>query len=78
MISSRKKIISGKIILSTLEFNGKEIKYDAFITNYHIRFLNLIEGLTPEVKHTIKRSKELNDMYDCFLDFIIDSKTIVN
>lgn len=78
MISLREKIISGKIILNTLEFNGKEIKYDAFITSYHIRFLNLIDGLTPEIKHSIKKSKELNDMYDCFLDFIIDSKRIVD
>jgi hypothetical protein len=64
--------------LNTLEYNGKEVKYDAFITNYHICFLSIIEGLTPEAKHTIKKSKELNDMYDCFLDFIIDSKRIVN
>lgn len=78
MISLREKTISGKIILNTLEFNGKEIKYDAFITSYHIRFLNLIDGLTPEIKHIIKRSKELNDMYDCFLDFVIDSKRIVS
>ena len=72
------KDISGKTILNTLEFNGKEVKYDAFISSYHIKFLNLIDGLTPEIKHTIKRSKELNDMYDCFLDFIIDSKRIVS
>jgi hypothetical protein len=77
MISLRKKTISGKIILNTLEFNGKEVKYDAFITSYHIRFHSLIDGLTPEVKHKIKMSKELNDMYDCFLDFIIDSKRII-
>jgi hypothetical protein len=77
MISLRRKTISGKIILNTLEFNGKEIRYDAFITSYHIRFHSLIEGLTPEVKHIIKNSKELNDMYDCFLDFIIDSKRII-
>ena len=77
MISSKKKTISGKIILNTLEFNGKEVKYDAFITSYHIRFHSLIDGLTPEIKHTIKMSKELNDMYDCFLDFIIDSKRII-
>ena len=77
MISSRERIIFGKIILNTLEFNGKEVKYDAFITSYHIRFHNLIDGLTPEIKHTIKKSKELNDMYDCFLDFIIDSKRII-
>ena len=64
--------------MNTLEFNGKEVKYDAFIINHHIRFLNIIEGLTPEAKHIIKNSKELNDMYDCFLDFIIDSKRIVS
>lgn len=78
MISLRKKTISGKIILNTLEINGKEVKYDAFITSYHIRFLSIIEGLTPQTKHIIKKSKELNDMYDCFLDFVIDSKRIVS
>lgn len=44
-----------------------------FISRYSSLFNKFLAGLSNPTKEIIKRNKELNDLYDLFLDFIIDS-----
>jgi len=57
----------------------KELKevYDVsaslFISDFHIRFNKHLHELDNTTKHIIRNNKQLNQMYDLFIDFIIDS-----
>ena len=44
-----------------------------FILQYSELFNKKLAGLSDSTKHIIRNNKELNDLYDLFLDFIIDS-----
>ena len=65
----------GKIILNTL--SAKDAKHEAFITNYHVKCQDVLNRMGPEARKMIQSNKDLNDMYDIFLDFILDTRIIV-
>lgn len=44
-----------------------------FIAQYHTLFNKFITILDSDCKHMIRNHKQLNDMYDLVLDFVIDS-----
>jgi len=44
-----------------------------FINKYSVLFDRQLSELDDTTKHIIKNNKQLNAMYDLFLDFIIDS-----
>jgi hypothetical protein len=44
-----------------------------FLSRYNILFYKFLNTLDDSAKHLIKNNKKLNEMYDLFLDFIIDS-----
>lgn len=55
---------------------AKELKNTSsrlFISRYSELFNKYLAGLDSSSKHIIKNNKQLNDLYDLFLDFIIDS-----
>lgn len=45
-----------------------------FIAKYSETFHSKLDNISDCTKHLIKNHKELNDLYDLFLDFIIDSR----
>ena len=51
----------------------KEIKDEFLINEYNVKFNKMLHSLSDPTKKIIRNSKELNDLYDLFLDFIIDS-----
>lgn len=44
-----------------------------FITRYSELFNRHLARLDDSTKHIIRNNKQLNELYDLFLDFIIDS-----
>jgi hypothetical protein len=44
-----------------------------FITRYSELFNKQLASLNDSSKHIIRKNKQLNELYDLFLDFIIDS-----
>lgn len=44
-----------------------------FISKYNAQFYKFLESLDDNTKHMIRHNNKLNDMYDLFLDFVIDS-----
>jgi len=55
---------------------AKELKNTSsrlFITRYSDLFNRNLAKLDDSTKHIIRNNKQLNDLYDLFLDFIIDS-----
>jgi len=69
------KDISGSNILNMPR--AKDAKHEAFITNYHVKCQCIVNRMGPEARKMIQCNKDLNDMYDVFLDFILDSRAIV-
>jgi len=51
----------------------KEIKDELLITEYNVKFSKMLHSISDSTKSVIRKSKELNDLYDLFLDFIIDN-----
>lgn len=51
----------------------KEIKDELLITEYNVKFSKMLHSISDHTKSIIKNNKELNEWYDLFLDFIIDS-----
>lgn len=45
----------------------------AFILKYSAMFNNYLTKIDDNTKHLIKNNKQLNELYDLFLDYIIDS-----
>jgi len=56
---------------------GRKIKYEAFIHTYHNRFYTVMSRLSDATRDQIRSNKELDSIYDCFIDFIIDTKEVV-
>lgn len=59
--------------MSALKEEIKPFVDRLFIAQYHQQFNNLLNSLDNTSKHIIKGNKQLNQMYDLFLDYIIDS-----
>ena len=51
----------------------KEIIDSCFITKYSELFSGYLNKLTPQTRDLIRKNKELNELFDLFLDFCIDS-----
>jgi hypothetical protein len=49
-----------------------------FINEQQQKFQKFLASLDDVSKHVIKNNKQLNEMYDLFLDFIIDSNNILD
>jgi hypothetical protein len=49
-----------------------------FINEQQQKFQKFLASLDDVSKHIIKNNKQLNEMYDLFLDFIIDSNNILD
>lgn len=57
----------------TLKTLPSTITSKLFILQYSELFNRKLSSFSESTKHIIKNNKELNDLYDLFLDFIIDS-----
>lgn len=51
---------------------SKEIASNLFISQYCSKFNKFLTSIDSTSKHIIRNNKQLSDMYDLFLDFIID------
>lgn len=51
----------------------KGLSSSFFISKYSAMFEKKLNELDDTTKHIIKKNKQLNEVYDLFLDFIIDS-----
>ncbi|NBW58377.1 hypothetical protein EBR43_11515 [bacterium] len=47
--------------------------YRLFMVQYHEHFNHFLHLLDDSTKHLIRNNKQLNNMYDLFLDFVLDS-----
>lgn len=56
---------------SSREDNGA-ITSNLFISQYIAKFNRQLDLFSESSRHIIKNNKELSEMYDLFLDFIID------
>lgn len=61
--SLEQKEIASQLVLSKL-----------FITKYSEMFYNQLNNISSNTKLVIHNNKELDQLYDLFLDFIIDSR----
>jgi len=61
------------ITTENLKDYTKKLTDRTILTEYNISFFKFLNTLDDSTKHLIKNSKQLNQMYDLFLDFIIDS-----
>lgn len=59
--------------MSALKEEIKPLVDRLFIAQYHQQFNNFLSSLDNTSKHIIRNNKQLNQMYDLFLDYIIDS-----
>jgi hypothetical protein len=63
--------------MSTITTNiSRELKNTTsrlLITRYNTLFNEFLAKLDNPTKHIIRKNKQLNEFYDLFLDFIIDS-----
>jgi len=50
-----------------------EITNRVFIAHQADKFERFLKSLNENTRHTIRSNKQLNELYDLFLDFIIDS-----
>ena len=44
-----------------------------FITKYNNLFSTFLQKLSPHTRDLIRKNKELDELFDMFLDFILDS-----
>ena len=44
-----------------------------FITRYNSLFSSFLQKLSPHTRDLIRKNKELDELFDLFLDFILDS-----
>jgi len=55
----------------------QSVKYKLFIIQYYEQFNHFLNNIDDSTKHLIKKNKQLDTMYDLFLDFVLDSGQIV-
>jgi len=58
---------------STTLNSASETSNKLFIARYSIIFNEYLIKLNDSTKHLIRNNAQLNELYDLFLDFIIDS-----
>ena len=46
---------------------------NCFISRYCELFSNYLQKISPHTRDQIRKNKELDELYDLFLDFILDS-----
>jgi len=56
----------------------KNITTNLFVADYNIKFYKALNSIDESTKHIIQHNKQLNDLYDIFLDFIIDSSRLLD
>lgn len=64
------------MIKNLKEVLKKEVEYTldkCFISYYSNLFNNYLQNLSPETRALIRSNKELDKLFDLFLDFTIDS-----
>jgi len=44
-----------------------------FISKYYVLFSDYLQRISPHTRDQIRKNKELDELFDLFLDFIIDS-----
>ena len=58
------------------ETEGKHVKELAnklFLARYHMLFEKMLQKLDANTRQVIRSNKQLDEMYDLFLDFVLDS-----
>jgi len=58
---------------SVIKEEVKQVLDNCFITKYSNLFSKFLQELSPSTRDVIRKNKELNEMFDLFLDFILDS-----
>jgi len=51
----------------------KDLKNNCFISKYCELFSRYLQKISPHTRDQIRKNKELDELYDLFLDFILDS-----
>ena len=46
---------------------------DSLLVRYNALFHNYLQTISPQTREQIRKNKELDMMFDLFLDFILDS-----
>lgn len=59
--------------MSNLAEDLKSTSSRLFITKYSTLFMKYLADLDDNTKHIIRNNKQLDGLYDLFIDFIIDS-----
>jgi len=49
-----------------------------FLTEHNEKFQRFLAKLDNNSRHIIRNNKQLNELYDLFLDFIIDSSKVLD
>lgn len=52
---------------------AQQILDNCFIAKYNNYFSEYLQNLSPETRELIRKNKDLNSLFDLFLDFILDS-----
>lgn len=55
----------------------KDLSAKLFIAQYAMAFNHCLNSFDDSAKHLIKKHKQLEGMYDLFLDFCIDSNNFI-
>jgi len=58
--------------------NQKDIYARLFISEQNQKFQSFLDLLNEDTRHIIKKNKQLNELFDIFLDYIIDSGKILD
>lgn len=58
---------------SELKKDVQDVVEQCFLSRYSNLFNNYLQKLSPSTREQIRNNKELNDLFDLFLDFTIDA-----
>lgn len=56
----------------------EDVALRVFLTEHSDKFQRYLAKLDNNTKHIIRNNKQLNELYDLFLDYIIDSAKILD
>ena len=59
------------------KFSLRDAEIKLFISKYHDLFNIYLAKMDGSTKQIIRTNKELNELYDLFLDFILDSAQLL-
>lgn len=63
-------------MVTNLKKTSKEVTEvidNCLITKYNSLFSKYLQNLSPSTRDIIRKTKELDELFDLFLDFILDS-----